>query len=217
MAEDVKEPETPPAIDFSSWGPRDYVPLPPIFSHWKFLDVGPGGYPHPRADAYLDRDEKRLEGLKALGKQTILGNLEDGLSAIKDKSFDYVWCSHVFEHLADPAKAAATLSRIARKGTLVVPSFAKEALFLFEEPEHRWIIMPSPSAGKPPIFVEHNHAYIEKLRDSMMQKAMCFLLRTGTQHDCTAERYMRGWFQENESALDIVYHWKDELRIQVIR
>lgn len=204
-------------LDLTAWGPRDYVQMPFIHPDWKVLDIGPGDYPLPRANVYLDHNDEKLRALRESGKETILANLEDGLPMIEDGEFNYVWCSHVFEHLRDPLKVAATLSRIAKRGTIVMPSFVKESLFLFEEPEHRWLVLPNPTAGKAPIFVEQNHAFTEKLRDQMVQKATCFLFRIGTHHDCTAERYMRSWYQENESALDVVYHWRDELKIQVIR
>lgn len=203
--------------DLTAWGPRDYVQMPFIHPDWKVADVGPGAYPLSRANVYIDHDEERLEPLKEAGKEVILANLEEGLPEIEDDAFAYVWCSHVFEHLRDPLKAAGTLSRIAKRGTIVMPSFAKEALFFFEEPAHLWLVHPNPTTGKPPIFVERNNAFLQKLRDPMVQKATCFLYRTGTHHDCTTERYMRSWYQENESALDVVYHWRDELKIQVIR
>jgi len=202
--------------NFATWGPRDYVELPFIHDQWKVLDVGPGAYPLARADVYLDQDPERLEPLDLEGKETMLGNIEDGVPAIMDQAFDYVWCSHVLEHVENPQKAAATLSRIAKRGTIVMPSAIKEAIFNFEEEEHRWLVLPNPVDGKPPIFVRHNHGYLSKLKDNLVQKATCFLYRTGTHHECTAERALRGWFQTHEKDLDVIFHWTDELQLIVI-
>lgn len=205
-------------LDLTAWGPRDYVQMPFIHPDWKVLDIGPGGYPLKRANVYVDNNIDTLKAIDLEKWQTAtLGDIHGGLPQFEDDEFDYVWCSHVFEHLLDPLKAATTLSRIAKRGTIVMPSFAKESLFLFEEVAHLWLVLPNPTEGKPPIFVERNNAFLQKLRDPMVQKATCFLYRTGTHHDCTTERYMRSWYQENESALDVVYHWREELNVQVIR
>lgn len=207
---------TAPVVDdFALWGPRDYVQLPPIKDAWRVLDIGPGRYPLKRANVYLDHNPEILDALD-VPQDKILGNLMDGLPEIEDKCFDYVWCSHVLEHVEDPANCAATLSRIARAGTIVVPSVFKESLFNFEEDDHRFLIVPNPQSDGPPIFIRYNRPYINRLKDQMVQKATCFLYRTGTHHDCTAERHLRFWFQQTEAALDVVYHWQDRLDIQVI-
>lgn len=207
------------AIDeITAWGPRDYVKID-VKPGEKMVDIGPGRYEHPRANLYIDCDVFNVERLRKEGKNAILSDLDEGLPEIADKQFDVAWCSHVFEHAAPDQleKWAATLSRIAKRGTIVTPSFCKESIFLFEEMDHRWIVLPSPNAWEPPIFVEANHGFVNRLRDQMVQKATCFLYRTGTQHDCTAERHMRAFYQEHEPDLDVVWHWKDKLELRIIR
>src|SRR5262245_20985451 len=133
-------------------GPRDYVELPRIPNDWKVLDIGPGRYPLRRADMYLDHSQAILDAAEIHPSQRIIGDLENGLSEIPDKTFDFVWCSHVLEHMKDPVKAAATISRIGRSGTIVLPSAIKEAIFNFEEYDHHWLIHPHPVAGQAPVF-----------------------------------------------------------------
>lgn len=191
----------------SAWAPRDYVPLT-ILEHWKVADIGPGQYPLRRADVYIDRSTEHLDVIDLEpGQEIMVGNLTEGLPDIPDKYFDFVWISHCLEHVVELQAAIDTLNRISKRGCMVVPSFAKDSLFHFEEREHFWHCLPNPTDGAPPIFVEHNHGFIERLRDSTVQKAACFLYRTGTQHDCTAERFMRAWYQSHEPDLDIVHHW----------
>lgn len=209
-----------PVQDFAKWGPCDYItPMPFIHPDWKVVDIGPGDYPFPRANVYLDHNDEKLEPLRLAGKETILASLQDGLPEIKDHAFDFCWISHVLEHCLEIQKCVETLNRIARRGVMVVPSAYKDSLFCWEEEEHRWNVLPHPNRGGPPIFVEYNRAYISKLKDPMVQKAMCFLYRTGTHHDCTAERHLRAWYQVNEPFLDIVQEWSEAkpLKIQVIR
>jgi SAM-dependent methyltransferase len=194
--------------------PRDYVAVE-IPNDWRVADVGPGRYPLKRANVFIDRDPEMLAGLPG---ETLLASIEDGYPQIRDKAFDYVWCSHVLEHVNDPVACARTLSRISRRGTLVVPSAIKEAIFNFEEPTHQWLILPHPTQG-PPIFIRQNREYIDRLKDVDIQKIACQVFRTGngTEEDFLWEHETgRNWFAAHEPDLDIVVHWQDELKLQVI-
>lgn len=199
-----------------AWAPRDYVKRPEIPDSWIVADVGPGAYPLERANIFIDRDTAILAPLSAEGRETLLCNIENDFPGIPDKTFDYVWCSHVLEHVNDPVACAASLSRIGKSGTIVMPSAIKDGLFFFEEKQHLWHVLPNPVTGQPPIFVRHNRDFVYPLEDEMCQGAMCFLLRTGSNHECTAERYLRSWYQVHEQHLDISYHWTDTLELVVI-
>ena len=195
---------------------RDYVHLPTIPDDWKVLDIGPGHFPLRRADVFVDRTEEFLIPMRNAGKTTIRESLEYGLPMIPDKTFDFVWCSHVLEHLSDPIACAATISRIGKSGVLIVPSVYKDTLFNFEELEHQWHIMPSAKRGGPPRFIRPNAELIATLRDNLVQKAADFLLRSGSDHECTAEQHLRTWFDLHEPDLDVVVHWNDKLEVQVV-
>ncbi len=197
--------------------PREYVELPEMPANWSFLDVGPGGYPHPRATHYLDRNPDNLRKLSEEnpGKKILYMNLDRDLG-IPSKSFDFVWCSHVLEHVDDPLKVVSELSRIGKQGVVIVPSAIKESLFNFEENEHKWLILPSPQDGGAPVFVRHNSSYISALKDSNVQRTSCYLYRTGPNRIHGEQRFLRTWFYERERNLDVVHFWKDEIKIQVI-
>lgn len=197
--------------------PRDYAWPPPydVPDSWRVLDVGPGSLPLPRADAYLDHDYANLRPLKEAGKNVFIGDLMSGLPEIPDKSYDLVWASHCLEHVPSPQRAAATLSRIGKRGVVVLPSVIKESIGCFEETDHKWLILPSPTEGGPPIFVRQNSDYMQKARDTDVQKITSRLYRTGPNRVEEA-RYLRRWFYKNEKSLDVVHHWEGELKLQVI-
>lgn len=199
-------------------GPLNYVSLPcDIPTNWRCADVGPGGYPWPRANVYIDRSLATLQSIRLNSDQSILeADLRTGLPMIPDKHFDYLWCSHVLEHVPDPARVAQTFSRIAKRGTIVLPSFAKESIFHFEETDHKWLILPHPTNKLTPVFVRHNERFIHRLRDTELQKITCQLYRTGPTRHGADQRYMRNYFRENESSYDIVVHWEQEFNPVVI-
>lgn len=194
--------------------PWQYVKLPSLPADIRFADIGPGSYPHPYANVFVDSSTSVLSKMPRGSK--ILSDLDDGLSNIPDNSFDYVWCSHVFEHLDNPEKAAAAVSRVSKRGTLVVPSAFKDAIFNWESEDHVWHVLPNPRSGGVPLFVRYNAEYINQLRDGMVQRATCSLYRNGTSHDCTYERHMQDWYKEKEVNLDVVVHWENQLNIIVI-
>ncbi len=198
------------------WGPRDYVTLPEMPPTWRVVDVGPGAFPLHRANVFIDRDPEILKPLSEEGKKTLQCDINANFPGVPDKSFDYAWCSHMFEHVDDPMACARSISRIAKAGMLVVPSVYKESLFNFEERTHQWDVLPNPTAGRPPVFVRRSRDFVYPLEDELAAQALCFLMRTGSNHDCTAEIHLRNWFQRTERFMDIVYQWSDNLELIVI-
>ena len=194
-------------------GPRDYIEVPcRIPPEWRVLDIGPGRYPFQRANVYVDHNPEMLEGLSG---ETILAQFHEGLPQIQDKSFDLVWCSHVMEHVENPTECAATLSRIAHRGMIVVPSAIKESIFNLEEYDHKWLIERNPRTGAP-IFIRHHKATIQRIRDIDVQKITCRLYRSGTAMDTNDDQYLREWFSRTDPYLDIAHYWEGELKLQVI-
>ncbi len=198
-------------------GPRDYIELPEIPAHWKVLEVGPGRYPLLRADMYVDHDQSMLDEMP-LDTATLCASLESGLPQIPDKAFDFVWCSHVMEHVEDPEGCAKTLSRVAKSGIIVMPSVFKEMLFNFEESDHKWLVLPHPRDGSV-IMVRHNQEYIRRLKDPGLQVIAVQMFRTGTEdHEVFWEHeYARDWFRIHEGDMDIVIRWSGDFKLTVIQ
>ncbi|MCD5401196.1 class I SAM-dependent methyltransferase [candidate division NPL-UPA2 bacterium] len=106
------------------------------------LDIGGGNNPHPKANIVLDKfyydNTHRGGSIKIIkGQQLVIGTGE--AAPFKDKAFDYVFCSHVVEHVIDPVCFLNELSRIGKRGYIETPSLIGE--YLIPKKSHRWAIL----------------------------------------------------------------------------
>lgn len=94
----------------------------PVPTEALVLEVGSGGNPYARAnvllDAYENTRERHWVPLKS-DRPTVLGFVEN--LPFKDKSFDFVIASHVFEHSTEPEQFLRELQRVAKAGYIEVP------------------------------------------------------------------------------------------------
>jgi SAM-dependent methyltransferase len=108
------------------------------------LDIGSGGYPFPYATHLADRYEgettHRAEPLVKTGLPFQRCNVEKLPYA--DKEFDFVYCSHVLEHVKDPAQACEELMRIGKRGYIETPTRMSDVMlnFICLKDHHRWHI-----------------------------------------------------------------------------
>jgi ubiquinone/menaquinone biosynthesis C-methylase UbiE len=109
--------------------------------------VGSGHRPHEDATHLVDLlpedDSERGKPIQQLGLPLLLANVES--LPFKDKSFDYVYASHVLEHTQNPEAACKELMRIARAGYIETPSPFYEQGYNYPNPErgwpfHRWFV-----------------------------------------------------------------------------
>ncbi len=112
-----------------------------IKKSWKVLDIGGGHNPHPRAnvvvDKFVDSNNHRGRDLRVLSNQEFVHADGENLP-FEDKSFDYVICCHVLEHVETPEKFVAEQARIAPRGYIETPSLLGE--FLAPKGSHKWVL-----------------------------------------------------------------------------
>lgn len=80
----------------------------------RILDVGSGHRPNEDAThlVYLmpEDNSERGKSIKRHGRPLVVASLE--ALPFKDQTFDYIFASHVVEHVEDPAKACHELIRV---------------------------------------------------------------------------------------------------------
>jgi SAM-dependent methyltransferase len=113
----------------------------PVGPDARVLDVGSGDKPHWRADVLLDRyidaeHAGQRSGRAAARVSRPLFDADAAAMPFADDAFDYVVCSHVLEHVEDPAAVVAELARVGRAGYIEVPEAASAKILDF--PSHLW-------------------------------------------------------------------------------
>ena len=110
----------------------------------KVLDLGSGHNPFPLAthlaDFYEEETFHRAGNLIKDGRHFTNCNIEK--TPFKDKEFDFVYCSHVLEHVTNPAKACDELMRISQRGYIETPTRISDILFNIKKGKehHSWYI-----------------------------------------------------------------------------
>lgn len=110
----------------------------------KVLDIGSGADPFPLAthlaDFYKGETTHRFRSLKLDSRPFIICNIES--MPLSEKEFDFVYCSHILEHVENPAIACEELMRIGKRGYIETPTKTSDILFNFIRLpyHHKWHI-----------------------------------------------------------------------------
>lgn len=89
------------------------------------LDIGSGAHPFKYGTFQLDlyHDDNFHRGGRNLAKDSrpnIVADIE--CMPFSDKQFDFAYCSHVLEHVPNPAKACREIIRVAKRGYIETPT-----------------------------------------------------------------------------------------------
>lgn len=104
------------------------------------LEIGSGHRPYPQSHVLVDKyveDSQREGRLRTDGRPLIIADIEN--LPFRSGTFAFSICSHVLEHVENPARAIAELERVSGAGYIETPS----ALFEYIEPHrdyHKWFV-----------------------------------------------------------------------------
>lgn len=94
----------------------------------RVLEIGSGNNPWPRSnvlcDRYPDDDTERAGKLKRDHRELIVADATD--LPFKDKSFDFIYCSHVAEHIEDIGAFFREVQRVGKAGYIETPNYLFE-------------------------------------------------------------------------------------------
>ncbi len=104
------------------------------------LEIGSGDNPNPRSNVLVDRflgaDNRERGGDLVVDRPFVVADAHQ--LPFKDAAFAYAICSHILEHMDDPAQFAAELRRTCAAGYIQSPSEIAERLFHWSF--HRWYV-----------------------------------------------------------------------------
>lgn len=105
------------------------------------LDLGSGQDPHPRAnilcDKFLFDSSERSMGASLVTDRPLIV-ADAARTPFADKTFDFIFCSHLVEHVEEPRLVLEELQRIGRAGYIETPSLVYEKLWGWRF--HRWFV-----------------------------------------------------------------------------
>lgn len=163
------------------------------------LEIGSGNSPRPRSDIIADRlvhdDSQRA------GRFTIVIDrpfvIADGYRLpFKNKTFDYVICSHVLEHMEDPKAFVREIMRVGKAGYIEVPDIYGERLFGWDF--HLW-------------YCEFKNQTLVMTKKKTGERFGGFFHRLIANHI-----WFRRFCEIYENRFYIKYEWRDKISLQVI-
>ncbi|HKT35406.1 MAG TPA: class I SAM-dependent methyltransferase [Nitrospira sp.] len=110
----------------------------------RVLDVGSGGSPFPHAthlaELYMGGTSHRYGPFRSEGLPVQVCDI--GRLPYRNGAFEFVYCSHVLEHVSDPASACEELMRVGKRGYIETPTRMSDIMFNYThlQDHHRWHI-----------------------------------------------------------------------------
>lgn len=165
------------------------------------LEVGSGHNPYPRSDILLDKyleNKERASNIVLGGRPLVLADVVS--MPFKDKSFDFVICSHILEHVENIQMAISEIQRVGKAGYIETPTEIWEAIFKPRD-YHKWIIMNIDDQLLIRRKEEYNAAPFGALFDLIAKERKCF--------SYIVMGLLNGVFITT-------YYWKNNIKYEVI-
>lgn len=161
------------------------------------LEIGSGNNPNPRSnvlcDLFVSDNSQRAGGFNiAIDRPFVVADCYK--LPFKNKSFDYVICSHLLEHLNEPEKFIKEMIRVGKRGYIEIPNIYGERLFGWNF--HLW-------------YCELKKGILVLTRKKTGERFGGFF------HKLIAEKiWFRRFFEEHENKFYIKYEWGNKVKIR---
>ncbi|HUP59024.1 MAG TPA: methyltransferase domain-containing protein [Thermoanaerobaculia bacterium] len=170
------------------------------------LDIGSGGDPFPHAtvlaDRYLEPSRHRAAEFVSEHKPVVICDIS--AMPFREKTFDYVVCSHVLEHVDQPMAACRELQRVGRAGFIETPVLMKDALFSWAKGMHAWHVV---GIGDRLVFFQYDTRTAEGVRSTLWHD----MIFSPVYHP------LQRVFNDNQDLFNVLFEWSGSFRVTVFR
>ena len=172
----------------------------------RVLDIGSGGHPFLYATVLTDRcaDNSPWGRIVRDGRNTpfVVSDIHD--LPFSDKTFDFVYCSHVLECVKDPLAACREIMRVGKRGYIETPTLGKDTLFAWARGIQTWHVV---AIGRHLCFFEYSDRQLDGIRSSLWRDRVL-----GKWHDP-----LQDIFYDNQDVFNVMFPWEGEFSIFVFR
>jgi SAM-dependent methyltransferase len=172
----------------------------------RVLDVGSGGYPFPYAtvltDRFVDNSPSRREQLVTMNTPFVVSDARE--LPFRDKTFDFVYCSHMLQCVKDPLAAGREIMRVGKRGYIETPTLGKDTLFAWARGLQMWHVV---AIGNHLCFFEYSDRQLDGIRSSLWRDRVL-----GQWSDPVQEI-----FYQNLDVFNVMFPWNGEFSVFVFR
>jgi SAM-dependent methyltransferase len=176
----------------------------PITPGDRVLDIGSGGYPFPLATVHMDRYPSghwsRREPLARVQKPFVTGDIQK--LPFHDKSFDFIYVSHVLQAVDDPLRACLEMMRVGRAGFIELPTLANSALFSWAKGLMKWHAV---AMDNNICFFEYTDRQLEGVRSSIWRDLIM----------SPSYEPVQSVFYENMDIFNVMFPWTGSFSVFV--
>src|SRR6266550_2167383 len=171
----------------------------------RVLDIGSGSDPFPYAthlaDRFLDPTEHR-HGQLIKGDRLIGADIH--ALPFRDKSFDFVYCAHILEHVENPLKACAEIMRVGKRGYIETPTMGEDVLFAWTFDIHKWHVV---GCAQRLCFFEYTPRESEGIRSTAWADVIF------------GRRFhpLQPAFYDNQDVFNVMFTWNESFTVHVFR
>ena len=162
------------------------------------VDVGADNHPFPKATILCDYHFDIALQHRSPNARNECPLVVCDVTALpfREKSVDFICCSHVLEHVDDPLAACSELQRVAKAGYIETPNFMKDVLFSWAYGMHRWHTVAINNAL---YFFEYTERQAKGIQSSIWRD----MILGSTYHP------MQDVFDDNQDLFNTMFSWKD--------